>query len=109
MNIDQIAEKLKADGWVGCRNQFKPHSRCFYKRFPAKHLCQHNTDKPGMQVELSVSNGFKGIPSMELELCGGMKDGTALILHNYCLPSELSKVIALIPRLLKVWDYANEN
>ena len=108
MTIEQIAEKLKADGWVEWRNQSKPHSRCFYKRFPVKHLCQHNANKPGMQVELSVSNGFKGSPSMELQIYGKLADETALILHNYALPKHLSKVLALIPRLLKVWDYANE-
>lgn len=101
------AEQLLAQGWRECPNQFKRHSRCFYKRFDTPTRCHGNYDKPGMQIELALSE-YGGLASMEIELCAGLKDGSWVALHNYGLPKNLDGVLALIPRLLKIWEAANE-
>ena len=45
---------------------------------------------------------------MELELCAGLKDETWLRIHNYALPKTVKDVTALIPRMLTMWESANE-
>ena len=98
----QPAETLAADGWRESPNQFKKYARCFYKRFDTPTRCACN-DKPGMQIEVAVSD----TGGMEMELCGELRNGTWLKVLNYALPSTVQEVTALIPRLLAVWETAN--
>lgn len=104
--IEENITLLLADGWREYPNQFKKWGRCFYKRFDTPTRCHGNSDKVGVQIEISVTE-FEGRISMELELCGGLKDETWLKIHNYALPDDLKKVIALIPRMLTTWETAN--
>lgn len=107
-NIENICAELLAGGWHESPNQFKAHSRCFYKRFDTPTRCSGNNDKLGMQIGISVS--YLGqTPVMELELCAGLADGTWVKILNYSLPETLSEVTDLIPRLLRVWECANAN
>ena len=98
---------LLADCWREYPNQFRKHARCFYKRFDTATRCHGNYDKPGMQIQISVSE-HEGRASMELELCAELKDETWLTIHNYALPKTVEEVTALIPRMLAVWESANE-
>jgi hypothetical protein len=99
--------RLLADGWREYPNQFRKYARCFYKRFDTPTACSGNPDKPGMQIEIAVSDGAGGV-SMEMELCARLKDETWVIVHNYALPKTVEEVIALIPRLLAMWESAND-
>lgn len=97
---------LKADGWREYPNQFKDGPRCFYKRFAAT-PCAHNDDKPGIQVELSVSRYRPDVAeSFELEIVGAIHDGTWVVLKNYSLPSDVKEVLRRIPALVALWEFA---
>lgn len=98
-----ICDKLAADGWRAHRNQFKAYAVCFYKNFDTTTRCRCNEDKPGIQIELAVSE-YATDASFELELCGKLADETWIRIQNYSLPYDLDKVLALIPRMLKVWE-----
>lgn len=99
---------LLANGWKECPNQFKKYARCFYKRFDTPTKCFGNCYKPGAMIEIAVSPGFQGIASLELELVAGLKDDTWLGIHNYALPHTVTEVLPLIPRLLRIWEAANQ-
>jgi hypothetical protein len=101
-----IITTLLADGWREYSNQ-KQYARSFYKQFDTPTCCHGNEDKPGVQIEIAVGDGYCGGVMMELELCAGLKDGTWLIIHNYLLPQTVEEVTALIPRMLAVWESAN--
>lgn len=101
--MHETIAKLIADGWKEYPNQFKPHSRCFYKRIDTPTRCHCNDDKVGMQIQLSIG---RDSGSMELELCGELKDETWLKVQNYALPKTVEEVTALISRLLAVWEAA---
>jgi hypothetical protein len=98
---------LLADGWREYPDQFKKYARCFYKRFDTPTRCAGNDDKPGVQIQISVSEN-DGWVSMEMDLCAGLKDETWLAIKNYSLPKTVNEVTALIPRLLAVWESAND-
>ena len=100
--------RLLADGWREYPNQFRRYARCFYKRFATPTVCSGNSDKPGMQIEIAVSDGYAGGVSMEMELCAGLKDETWLKIQNYALPKTVEEVTELIPRLLAMWESAND-
>lgn len=100
--------RLLADGWCEYPNQFRKYARCFYKRFDTPTVCSGNSDKPGMQIEIAVSDGYAGGVSMEMELCAGLKDETWLKIQNYSLPKTVEEVTTLIPRLLAMWESPND-
>lgn len=106
--ITVMCNDLIADGWREYPNQFKKYARCFYRQFDAPSVCSGNPDKPGMKIEISVGDGYAGIVSMEMELCAGLKDGTWLKIQNYGLPKTVAEVRELIPRMLLMWESANE-
>ena len=97
-----------ADGWREYQSQSKRYARCFYKRYDTRSVCSGNPEKPGMQIEIALSDGHAGGVSMEMELCGGLKDETWVKILNYSLPKTVDEVTALIPRLLVMWEAANE-
>jgi hypothetical protein len=99
--------ELLADGWREYPDQSKVYARCFFKRFDTPTVCSGNSDKPGMQIKIAVSDGYRGGVSMEMELCAGLKDETWLKILNYSLPKTVKEVTALIPRMLAVWESAN--
>lgn len=99
---------LAAGGWREYPNQFKKYARCFYKSFDTPTRCHCNADKPGIQIEIAVSER-DGRVSYEMELSGELKDETWIRLHNHGLPDDIRKVVALIPRLLAVWEAANSD
>lgn len=78
----------------------------FYKRHDTPTRCAGNDDKDGMQVCIYVSE-LQGALCIEMEVCGGLSDGTWLKLHNYSLPQDVRKVIDIIPRILAAWEAAN--
>ena len=94
---------LLADGWREYPDQFKKDARCFFKRFDTPTRCSGNDDKAGVQIQISVSD-FNGSVSLELELCAGLKDETWVKIQNYALPRNAKEVIALIPRILVMWE-----
>jgi len=102
-----IYETLIKQGWKECPNQFKKYSRCFYKHFETSTSCHCNNDKTGIQVEVSVAE-WPGTGSCELELSGELVDGTWMRLHNHGLPKDIDAVLALIPRMLMVWEASNK-
>jgi hypothetical protein len=98
---------LLADGWREYPNQFKEYARSFYKRFDTPTRCHGNSDKPGVQILISVGI-LQEWMSMEMELRAGLKDGTWISIENYSLPKTVEEVVALIPRMLAMWESANE-
>ena len=104
---EQICDELLADKWREYPNQFKKYARCFYKQLDTPTRCIGNDDKPGVQIQISVSELEERI-TMEMELCAGLKDETWLIIHNYILPKTVEEVTALIPRMLATWESANK-
>lgn len=101
-----VGSVLLSLGWREGRDQFRAYARMFYKRYDTPTRCAGNDDKEGMQVCLYVSE-WQGRQSIEMELCGGLSDGTWLKLHNYGLPQDVHGVLALIPRILAVWEAAS--
>ena len=102
-----ICKTLIEQGWKECPNQFKKYARCFYKHFETPTSCALNQGKAGIQIEISVSE-WQGAESCELELGGELADGTWMRLHNHGLPKDLYAVLALIPRMLMVWETSNK-
>ena len=100
-----ICKTLIEQGWKEYPNQFKKYARCFYKRFDTPTNCHCNHDKTGIQVELSV---VESAGSCELELGGELADGTWMRLLNHGLPADIDAVLALIPRMLMVWESSNK-
>jgi hypothetical protein len=100
-------QHLQNQGWKEYPNRFKPHARCFYKRYNTPTRCSCNDDKEGMQVCVNYYKHDDN-ESFEIELCGEANDGTWLELKNYSLSSDIEKAIAVIPRLLATWEtFAN--
>jgi len=97
---------LIADGWKEYPNQFRKQDKCFFKRFNTPTKCHGNSEKSGIQIQISVSE-FQEHSSMEMELIGELKDGTWVELLNYSLPATVDEVTALIPRILAIWEAAN--
>ena len=104
---ERCCEELKADGWREYPNPVKSYARCFYKQIDTPTVCFGNQDKPGVQIEVSVSE-FREFTSMSIELRAGLKDDTWLIIQNYSIPNDVKSVKALIPRLLAVWEASNQ-
>ena len=102
-----ICKTLIEQGWKECPNQFKKYARCFYKHFETPTSCALNQGKAGIQIEVSVSE-WQGAESFELELGGELADGTWMRLHNHGLPKDIDAVLALIPRMLMVWEASNK-
>lgn len=102
-----VCTDLLADGWREYPDQFKKYARCFYKRFDTPTRCHGNDDKSGVQIMIAVSV-METWMSMEMELCAGLKDETWLKIQNYALPKTVKEVTALIPRMLAVWESAND-
>jgi len=98
-----IYEQLVRDGWREYPNQFRSYSRCFYKKLDTSTRCHCNDDKPGIQIEIAVSE-HEGRVSMELELCAGVRDETWFKIQNYSLPKTLDGVYLLIPRMISAWE-----
>ena len=107
-DVPKICSELLSDGWRECPNQFKRYARCFYKRFETPSVCSWNFEKPGIQIEISVSEGCAGGVSLEMELCAGLKDESGLKIQNYALPKTVKEVTALVPRMLSIWESANK-
>lgn len=105
--IDRLAADFAADGWRECPNAFKKYARCFYKRFETPTRCHCNDDKPGIQIEAVVSKGFADKGNIELTLSGELRDGSWVRILNYCIPNTHAEAVALIPRLLAIWEAAN--
>lgn len=104
--VEQCVTELISLGWREYPNQFKDYARCFYKQFDTPTRCHGNDDKPGVQIQISVSDGYAGSVSMEMELRAGLKDETWVKIQNYSLPKTIDDVIALIPRMLATWEAA---
>lgn len=108
MNYQDICAALESLGWREGRDQFKPYARMFYKRYDTPTRCSGNDDKAGMQVCLYVSEWDNtGKVNIEMELCGGLTDGTWIKFLHYCLPSDIEKVLSSIPRMLAAWEAIN--
>jgi len=101
-----MIETLIKQGWKEYPNQFKK-SRSFFKHFETATSCRLNEGKAGIQIEISVSD-WQGAESCELELGGKLADGTWMNFHNHGLPKDIDAVLALIPRMLMVWEASNK-
>jgi hypothetical protein len=106
VNSGDVAKQLLADGWREYPNGFKKHARCFYKRFDTPTACFGNRPKPGVCIEIAVSER-EGQASMEMELCAGLSDKTWVKILNYSMPKTVHGVVAAIPRILKAWEAMN--
>jgi hypothetical protein len=102
-----ICKTLLEQNWKEYPSQLKKYARCFYKQFETPASCHCNNDKTGIQVEVSVVE-WEGTGSCELELGGELVDGTWMRLHNHGLPRDIDAVLALIPRMLMVWEASNK-
>jgi hypothetical protein len=100
-----ICKTLLEQGWQEYPNQFKKYARCFNKRFETPTSCALNQGKAGIQIEISV---VESAGSFELELGGELSDGTWMRLLNHGLPRDIDAVLALIPRMLMVWEASNK-
>jgi hypothetical protein len=108
MTKTDLIQQLAKDGWREYPKEARKFSLCFYKRFDTPTACSGNPNKTGMQIEIAVSDGYAcaGV-SLALDLCAGLKDGTWMNIHNYSLPKTYEEVIALIPRMLAMWELAS--
>ncbi len=106
-SLEEVCAQFIALGWKEYPDQFKKDSRCFAKRFDTPTCCYLNDDKNGIQVCASVSQFLDHAPSIEIDICGSLKDGSWVELLNYGLPKTVPEVMALVPRLLSVWESAN--
>jgi len=95
---------LVSQGFKESPEIFRMRVRCFYKRFATPTRCTGNEDKPGIQVCVSVYE-HDGKYSYELDICGGLSDGTWINLENYALSDNIKDVIDAIPRLIAAWEF----
>lgn len=107
---EEIVTRLTSDGWVTYPDQFRKEATCLFKRFDTPTRCSCNDDKAGLQVCLSVSEfeymSGKSI-SVEIDVCGELKDESWVKLLNYGFGSDIDKALASIPRLLAAWETLN--
>lgn len=109
-SVSDVCRQLRESGWRVYPNQFKVYAKCFYKDFETPTRCACNDGKPGIQIEIAVSDRLSGSSdaSIEMTLNGQLKDGTWVSFQNYSLPSNYNDVINLIPRMLRIWEEANK-
>lgn len=96
---------LLSEGWKEGRDQFRQYARMFYKRHDTPTRCACNDDKAGMQVCIYVSE-LNGRTGYEIELCGELRDGTWLKLHQWAMPTDIRAGMLTINRLLSTWEFA---
>jgi len=100
-------QHLKNEGWIEYPNRFKPHARCFYKRFDTATRCNCNDNKAGIQVAINLSQ-WEGRESFEIELCGEAKDESWIQVLNYGYIVGIEEGLKTIPRLVAMWEvFAN--
>jgi len=92
---------LLADGWREHPDQFRQYARCFFKQLETPTRCAGNDDKAGMQVQIAVS---RDSAHLEMEIVGGLSDGSWIKLHQYAMGQDVEKALAGIPRLLAAWE-----
>lgn len=106
----EIVTRLTSDGWVAYPDRDWETTVRLYKRFETLTRCHCNDDKEGIQVCLSVSEHQRmsgKSTSIELDVCGELKDESWVKLLNYGFGSDIDKVLASIPRLLAAWETLN--
>ncbi len=106
-----IIPYLQENGWREYNDQFRKEVRCFYKRFDTPTRCHCNSDKEGMQICIGVSDWRKygqDRESYEIDLHGELSDGTWVQLKLHGCPDDIEEGISKIPRMLKLWETANE-
>lgn len=101
--MTEACDFLAREGWHESRDFMRPEARCFYRFFAAAHLCRLNKNKPGIQVCVAVYGA-----AYELELAGELADGSWLRLCQWGLPDSIEEGVALVPRLVAMWEAANE-
>lgn len=110
MNKKEIINLLEITGWKSYPDQFRKEATCMYKRFDTPTRCKCNDDKAGLQVCLSVSE-FEHMSgksaSIELDICGELRDGSWVKLLNYGFGSDINKALAAIPSMLAAWETLN--
>ena len=106
--MSDIIQYLQDNGWKEFPDQFRKTTRCFAKRYDTPTRCHCNDDKAGIQVVLGISVWTDGRDSIEMDICGELSDGTWVELKNYVLPQDIESVINLIPRMLSIWEAANQ-
>ena len=106
---EQRLKQLEGDCW----RQYQDMSRCadtiaLAKRFPTEVRCACNDERPGIQVFIylcELPHCGEVHTSYEIELMGELPDGTWVKLHQWALPDDINGGLALIPRLIKTWEY----
>lgn len=99
-------ERLTADGWKKFDDRLTRADAAYWRRFDTPTRCAHNEDKDGLQVCAYVYS-HDGRESVELDLYGGLQDGSAVKMQAYA-HADLDAALASIPRLLAAWErYAN--
>ena len=110
----KTSEYLKENGWKEWADPFSKDCRSFFKRFDTPTRCYCNSEKEGMQVCIKVSDWskFPGAgrtdESYEIELAGELADGTWMKFHLWATPNDIVEGVGRIPRLLMLWEAANE-
>lgn len=108
----KIADYLIQNGWREYPDQFRKYAKCFYKRFDTPTRCHCNSEKGGIQVCIAVSN-LKDFghdkDTYEIDLHGELADGTWIRLLNHGMPDDIEEGIGKIPRMLNLWEAANQN
>jgi hypothetical protein len=105
-NTMSAIETLLSYGWRECANPFNRFARCFYKQHDTPTRCCGNDDKEGIQVCIAVYEGSAEMPEgYEVEIAGGLKDGTWISLTQWALRNEIASALSIIPRLLSTWEH----
>ena len=60
-----------------------------------------------MQICVAVSE-YDGKESYEIDLCGEIKDGSWIKLHNWATPDDFNEGSKIIPKLLATWEFINQ-
>jgi len=105
-SLEGLVDQLLEDGWKEYKDQFRPHSNCFFKRFDSECVCRCNHEKKGIQVGVILTGFDERGWGCSLELAGELPDGTWIKLQNYSLgsPTDMGEVIRLIPRMIETWE-----
>ena len=92
--------------------EYVDNNRCgrtFFKRFDTPTRCNANSNKPGIQVCIYVSdlthNG-KTISMFEIELGGELKDETWFKIQQWGFVDDIYVGFKAIPRMIAAWELA---
>lgn len=113
--LDRVRSKLASEGWAYVPHLSGQYLTTYGKSHSTTHGCQVKAyKKPDTVAEPSVDvflklqgpRPYQGtfVWGCEIELVGGLEDGTCVQFANHNLPPSVEGALEYIPRLIAAWE-----